>query len=131
MLDSKMFVKLKPLDISGLTIGGVDGGFFSKLLIGLDIFVFRAIAVFSTFDREGIVKTTYYPSRTPQLEVALSDIGLSSIEFEGLGLLFCVECSAVTLSKRGWMCVCFYCLLYLFLFWPVRIVALNLWMNPV
>ncbi|MHA1974965.1 MAG: DNA double-strand break repair nuclease NurA [Candidatus Hodarchaeales archaeon] len=87
MLDSKMFVKLKPLDISGLTIGGVDGGFFSKLLIGLDIFVFRAIAVFSTFDREGIVKTTYYPSRTPQLEVALSDIGLSSIEFEGLGSL--------------------------------------------
>jgi len=86
-LDSKIFTNLVPLDISGLTIGGVDGGFVSKLLIGFDIFVFRAVAVFSTFNPTGIVKTTYYPSKTPPLEVALSDVGLSSIEFEGLGSL--------------------------------------------
>ncbi|MFX0118404.1 MAG: DNA double-strand break repair nuclease NurA [Promethearchaeota archaeon] len=63
----------------------MDGGYASRLFIGFDIFVFRAIAVFSTYTPEGIQKTTYYPSKTPPLEISLSDVGLSSSDFENMG----------------------------------------------
>jgi len=79
-----MFTQLSPLDINGLTIGGIDGGYVSRLLIGFDIFFFRSIAVFSSYSARGIKKTTYYPSKTPPLEVAVSDVGLSSIDFENM-----------------------------------------------
>jgi hypothetical protein len=83
--DNQMFTSLIPQDISGLTIGGIDGGYASRLLIGFDIFFFRAIAAFSTYTPEGIQKTTYYPAKTPPLEIAVSDVGLSSMDFENMG----------------------------------------------
>ncbi|MFX1285464.1 MAG: DNA double-strand break repair nuclease NurA [Promethearchaeota archaeon] len=82
-----MFTQLFPQDISGLTMGGIDGGYASRLFIGFDIFAFRAIAVFSTYTAEGIQKTTYYPARTPPLEITVSDVGLSSIDFENMGAI--------------------------------------------
>ncbi len=83
--DNQMFTQLLPQDISGLTIGGIDGGYSSRLLIGFDIFVFRAIAVFSTYTPTGIQKTTYYPDKTPPLEIVVSDVGLSSMDFDSMG----------------------------------------------
>ena len=83
--DNQMFTPLKPKDISGLTIGGIDGGYSSRLLLGFDIFLFRAIAVFSTYSPSRIVKTTYFPSKMPSLEIAFSDVGLSSLDFESMG----------------------------------------------
>jgi hypothetical protein len=83
--DERMFSLLSPHDISGLTIGAVDGGYVSRRLIGFDFFVFRAIAVFSTYTTEGILKTSYLPSKTPPLEVAISDVSLSSIDSENMG----------------------------------------------
>ncbi len=83
--DSHMFTPLKPKDISGLTIGGIDGGYSSRLLLGFDIFLFRAIAVFSTYSPSQIIKTTYFPSKIPSLEIAVSDVGLSSLDFENMG----------------------------------------------
>ncbi len=83
--DNQMFTKISPQDISGLTIGGIDGGYASRLFIGFDFFVFRAIAAFLTYTPEGIQKTTYYPSKTPPLEIAISDVGLSSLDFENMG----------------------------------------------
>ncbi len=83
--DEKMFTKLSPQDIAGLTIGGVDGGYISRLLVGFDIFIFRAIAVFSTYTPAGIQKTSYFPSKTPPLEIAVSDVGLSSLDSENMG----------------------------------------------
>ncbi|MFX0124038.1 MAG: DNA double-strand break repair nuclease NurA [Candidatus Hodarchaeota archaeon] len=83
--DTHMVSEIPPQDISGLTIGGIDGGYASRLFIGFDIFVFRAIAAFLTYTPEGIQKTTYYPSKTPRLEIAISDIGLSSSDFENMG----------------------------------------------
>ncbi len=83
--DNQMFTQLFSQDISGLTIGGIDGGYASRLLIGFDIFVFRAIAAFLTYTPEGIQKTTYYPAKTPPLEIAVSDVGLSSVDFENMG----------------------------------------------
>lgn len=80
-----MFMQLTPQDISGLTIGGIDGGYTSRLLIGFDIFFFRAIAVFSTYTPETILKTNYYPNKIPPLEITVSDVGLSTLEFENLG----------------------------------------------
>lgn len=79
-----MFSLLTPLDINGLTIGGIDGGYVSRLLIGFDFLFFRSIAVFSSYSARGIKKTTYYPSKTPPLEVAVSDVGLSSMDFENM-----------------------------------------------
>ena len=83
--DDQMFTEISPQDISGLTIGGIDGGYASRLFIGFDIFVFRAVAAFLTYTPEGIQKTTYYPSKTPPLEIAISDVGLSSLDFENMG----------------------------------------------
>lgn len=83
--DNQMFTKIFPQDISGLTIGGIDGGYASRLFIGFDIFVFRAIAAFLTYTPERIQKTTYYPAKTPPLEIAISDVGLSSLDFENMG----------------------------------------------
>ncbi|MHA2223962.1 MAG: DNA double-strand break repair nuclease NurA [Candidatus Hodarchaeales archaeon] len=85
MLDKQMITKLLPQDISGLTIGGIDGGYVSRSLIGFDIFFFRAIAVFSTYTPRGIQRTSYYPSKIPSLEVAVSETGLSSFDFETMG----------------------------------------------
>jgi len=85
--DNQMFTQLFPQDISGLTIGGVDGGYASRLFIGFDIFAFRAVAVFSTYTPEGIQKTTYYPTKTPPLEIAVSDVGLSLMDFENMGTI--------------------------------------------
>lgn len=82
-----MFTKLSPIDISGLTIGGIDGGYVSRLLIGFDIFIFRAIAVFSTYTPKGIQKTIYHPAKTPPLEITISDVGLSSIDSERMGAI--------------------------------------------
>ncbi len=86
-LDNQFFIQLSPQDISGLTIGGIDGGYSSRLLIGFDIFIFRAIAVFSTYTPERIQKTNYYPDKIPPLELTVSDVGLSAIEFESLGTI--------------------------------------------
>lgn len=83
--DEYMFTEILPQDISGLTIGGIDGGYASRLFIGFDIFVFRAVAAFLTYTPEGIQKTTYYPSKIPPLEIAISDVGLSSLDFENMG----------------------------------------------
>ena len=83
--DKFLFTKLSPLDISGLTIGGIDGGYTSRLLIGFDIFFFRAIAVFSTHIPGKIQKTNYYPQKVPSLEIAVTDVGLSALEFENMG----------------------------------------------
>jgi len=83
--DDQMFTEISPQDISGLTIGGIDGGYASRLFIGFDIFVFRAVAAFLTYTPEGIQKTTYYPSKTPPLEITISDVGLSSLDFENMG----------------------------------------------
>ncbi|MFX0086862.1 MAG: DNA double-strand break repair nuclease NurA [Candidatus Hodarchaeota archaeon] len=86
-LDNQLFIQLSPQDISGLTIGGIDGGYSSRLLIGFDIFIFRAIAVFSTYTPERIQKTNYYPNKIPPLEITVSDVGLSALEFESLGTI--------------------------------------------
>ncbi|UCE12886.1 MAG: DNA double-strand break repair nuclease NurA [Candidatus Heimdallarchaeota archaeon] len=83
--DNHLITQLVPQNISGLTIGGIDGGYTSRLLIGFDILVFRAVAVFLTYTPEGIQKTTYYPNKTPPLEIAISNVGLSSLEFESMG----------------------------------------------
>lgn len=83
--DLKMFSLLQPSDISGLTIGGIDGGYSSRLLLGFDIFLFRAIAVFSTYSPSKILKTSYFPAKTPSLEIAVSDVGLSTLDFESMG----------------------------------------------
>jgi hypothetical protein len=86
-LDNQLFIQLSPQDISGLTIGGIDGGYSSRLLIGFDVFIFRAIAVFSTYTPERIQKTNYYPDKIPPLEITVSDVGLSTLEFESLGTI--------------------------------------------
>ena len=83
--DEKMFTKLAAQDIGGLTIGGIDGGYVSRMLVGFDMFIFRAIAVFSTYTPDGIQKTSYYPAKTPPLEIAVSDVGFSSMDSENLG----------------------------------------------
>lgn len=83
--DEKLFMELSPQDIGGLTIGGIDGGYVSRLLLGFDIFLFRAIAVFSTYTPEGIQKTSYYPAKTPPLEITVSDVGISLMDSENLG----------------------------------------------
>jgi hypothetical protein len=83
--DNSLFTKLSPLDFSGLTIGGIDGGYTSRLLMGFDIFFFRAIAVFSTHIPGKIQKTSYYPQKVPALEIAVTDMELSALEFENIG----------------------------------------------
>jgi len=45
------------------------------------------VAVFITYTPEGIQKTTYYPSKIPPLEITISNVGISSLDFEHLGTL--------------------------------------------
>ena len=45
------------------------------------------MAVFITYTPEGIQKTTYYPSKIPPLEITISNVGISSLDFEHLGTL--------------------------------------------
>ncbi|MFW9780026.1 MAG: DNA double-strand break repair nuclease NurA [Candidatus Heimdallarchaeota archaeon] len=78
---------MTPADIAGLTIAGVDGGYVSRRFIGFDIFLFRAVAVFSSYTPTGIQKTTYYPAKTPPFETAVSEVGLSVIDAEQYGTI--------------------------------------------
>ncbi len=70
-----------------MTIGGVDGGYVTKHLIGYDLHLFRAIAVYSTFTNKKIIRTTYFPSKTPDLEIQLNNLNLSARDSEKYGSL--------------------------------------------
>jgi hypothetical protein len=85
--DNGLITRLTPTDIAGLTIAGVDGGYVSRRFIGFDIFFFRAVAVFSSYTPTGIQKTTYYPSKIPPLETAVSEVGLSVMDAEQYGTI--------------------------------------------
>ncbi len=86
-VDTQLFRELQPQNISGLTIGGVDGGYASKHLIGYDLHLFRAIAVYSTFTHKNLIRTTYFPSKIPELQLELGNLTLSSRESEIYGSL--------------------------------------------
>ncbi|MHA2388907.1 MAG: DNA double-strand break repair nuclease NurA, partial [Candidatus Hodarchaeales archaeon] len=86
-LDDQLYKEIKPQNISGLTIGGVDGGYVAKHLIGYDLHLFRAIAVYSTFTKKRLIKTTYFPSKNPKLEIELNNWSFSTREAEKYGNL--------------------------------------------
>jgi hypothetical protein len=86
-LDSSVYKDVKPQNISGLTIGGVDGGYVAKHLIGYDLHLFRAIAVYSTFTKKKLRKTTYFPSKNPKLDVDLTNLSFSTRDAERYGNL--------------------------------------------
>ena len=86
-LDNQLYKAIQPQNISGLTIGGVDGGYVSKHLIGYDLHLFRAIAVYSTYTEKKLFRTTYFPSKSPKLEIELSNLNLSTRESEKYGSL--------------------------------------------
>jgi hypothetical protein len=63
----------------------VDGGYFSKQLVGYDIHAYRSIAIYSTFTRNQLVKTTYFPAKTPKINFKLADIRHSIRDSEKFG----------------------------------------------
>lgn len=87
ILDEYILTELSPCNLAGLTVGGVDGGYASRTLLGVDLFVFRSIAVYSTFDHSGIYKTGYFPSKTPPIDLSLTGSGPSLKDAETIGSL--------------------------------------------
>ncbi len=84
-IDEDFFIYTDPQDIAGLTIGGVDGGYVSKPLVGYDVHFLRAIAVYSTFTKGSIINTVYYPSMSPKVSIEFIDISNSSFDSEKIG----------------------------------------------
>ena len=84
-IDDEFFIQTKPQDIAGLTIGGVDGGYVSKPLVGYDVHFLRAIAVYSTFTKGNIINTVYYPSMSPKVSIEFIDSSHSSYDSEKIG----------------------------------------------
>ncbi|MFX1536343.1 MAG: DNA double-strand break repair nuclease NurA [Promethearchaeota archaeon] len=81
---AEFWTPIPKTDLHSLTVAGVDGGLTTRSLMGCDLFLCRAVAVIITYARDGIFRTSYYPSRAPRPDLLLSLSPVTKSEFERL-----------------------------------------------
>ncbi|MFX1511693.1 MAG: DNA double-strand break repair nuclease NurA [Promethearchaeota archaeon] len=86
-----LYQEVTQSDLNGLTICGIDGGLIAKSLLGADVLLIRAIAVVFTYGKEGIFKTTYFPSKLPELKLGIYTEALGSREFDSIAGLMRIQ----------------------------------------
>ena len=87
--DSISIFPILPIDLKGMKIVGVDGGFLAKRKHGVSFIIRRAVGV--CFEYSDKLKTEYFPSKNPFPEVIpISDI-LEEHDFNTYGSLLRVE----------------------------------------
>lgn len=86
-------------DLHSLTIAGVDGGLTTRSLMGCDLFLCRSVSVIITYARDGIFRTSYFPSRAPRPDLLLSLNPVAKSEFERLAGFYRAKLEVTTAEK--------------------------------
>jgi len=100
-LEGELIQKMNPTRVSG-SFCAIDGGIACEEFHGLDVAAFRSVSACFTYENSKLVKTAYFPSSHPPLEIsAHSALG----QFEKMRFLSLVrleselECALNSLNK--------------------------------
>jgi hypothetical protein len=65
ILEDKFSFEVKPTDLAGLRVAGIDGGIVARSYQGIDLILTRAVAAIFTYGPSGKLQVSYYPEETP------------------------------------------------------------------
>ncbi|MFX0091499.1 MAG: DNA double-strand break repair nuclease NurA [Candidatus Hodarchaeota archaeon] len=95
----EFWTPISKTDLHSLTIAGVDGGLTTKSLMGCDLFLCRSVSVIITYARDGIFRTSYYPTRAPRPDLLLSLSPVAKSEFERLAGFYRAKLEVTTAEQ--------------------------------
>jgi hypothetical protein len=64
LCDARLAQAVKPIDLTGLRVGGVDGGLLKKTLRGIELVITRACATIFEFTPSNRVSAIYFPEKS-------------------------------------------------------------------
>ncbi len=64
LVDNQLANSVKPIDLTGLRVGGVDGGLLKKTLRGIELVITRACATIFEYTPSNRVAAIYFPEKT-------------------------------------------------------------------
>jgi len=65
ILEDKFSFGVKPTNLVGLRVAGIDGGVVARSYQGIDLILTRAVAAIFTYGPSGKLEVSYYPEETP------------------------------------------------------------------
>lgn len=76
LVDNKLARAVKPTELKGLRVGGIDGGLLKKTLRGIELMITRACATIFEYTPSNRVSAIYYPEKTtpPVVKVELNPV---------------------------------------------------------
>ncbi|MFX1564560.1 MAG: DNA double-strand break repair nuclease NurA [Promethearchaeota archaeon] len=76
LFDDRLAHVIKPIDLTGLRVGGVDGGLLKKTLRGIELVITRACATIFEFTPSNRVSVIYFPEKStlPTVKAELNPI---------------------------------------------------------
>lgn len=82
LIDSHLAQRVKPTDLSGLRVCGIDGGLLKKTLRGIELVITRANATVFEYTPSKRVTAIYYPEKTtpPTVKAELNPISWREAE---------------------------------------------------
>ncbi len=82
LCDAQLAQTVKPIDLTGLRVGGVDGGLLKKTLRGIELVITRACATIFEFTPSNRVSAIYFPEKStpPTVKAELNPISWREAE---------------------------------------------------
>ncbi|MFX1575899.1 MAG: DNA double-strand break repair nuclease NurA [Promethearchaeota archaeon] len=82
LVDDKLARAVKPTELKGLRVGGIDGGLLKKTLRGIELMITRACATIFEYTPSNRVSAIYYPEKTtpPAVKVELNPFSWREID---------------------------------------------------
>jgi hypothetical protein len=76
LVDDQLARQVKPTDLKGLRVGGIDGGLLKKTLRGIELVITRACATIFEYSPSNLVSVIYFPEKStvPKIKVELNPI---------------------------------------------------------
>jgi hypothetical protein len=65
ILEEKFYYEVKPTDLAGLRVAGIDGGIVARSYQNIDLILTRAVAAIFTYGSNGKLEVGYFPEETP------------------------------------------------------------------
>nr|MDO8098327.1 DNA double-strand break repair nuclease NurA [Candidatus Njordarchaeota archaeon] len=65
ILEDRLSFEVKPTNLAGLRVAGIDGGIVARSYQGIDLMLTRTVAAIFTYGPSGNLEVSYYPEETP------------------------------------------------------------------
>jgi hypothetical protein len=65
ILEDRFSFEVKPTNLAGLRVAGIDGGIVARSYQGIDLMLTRAVAAIFTYGPSGKLEVSYYPEEAP------------------------------------------------------------------